>query len=313
MTGEGARDVSIAPSSRRRRRWLAFLLNLLFPAAGYVYAGFPAYVLRVWGILIGLLAVAVVWTVASPPGAYGLVARASNIKPAVSLLGWGLALTLAVHAAWLSRRPPASSAQGWRLLALALSAPMAGALVLRLYGPVATYTIMSGSMEPTLSAGDVILSGGARAACGGQPIEAGDVVIFHRGGVTYPSRAIARGGQSIAVRAGVPVVDDRPFGQRTIGGWTGKSSSQEPATPGRLLEETTSAGARYRVVAFSEPQPQDDFPQTKVPRGTWFLMGDNRDDSRDSRFIGAVPEHDICGVATKVLFSQTRSRIGARP
>lgn len=60
------------PTPKRPKRWLAFLLNLIVPPAGYVYAGMPrvaiGYVVVITVATVALMA----WTIAVPPGVYGL-------------------------------------------------------------------------------------------------------------------------------------------------------------------------------------------------------------------------------------------------
>ena len=52
-----------------------------------------------------------------------------------------------------------------------------------------------------------------------------------------------------------------------------------------------------------------DFPKTVVPAGAVFVLGDNRDNSSDSRFWGAVPEANVKGVVRFVWWSSAGRRI----
>ncbi len=59
----------------------------------------------------------------------------------------------------------------------------------------------------------------------------------------------------------------------------------------------------------SEVRPRDNLPKFKVPPGKYFMMGDNRDNSLDSRFWGLLPEENIKGKAWFIYWPLTRIRI----
>ena len=67
-------------------------------------------------------------------------------------------------------------------------------------------------------------------------------------------------------------------------------------------------GAKTHKVMFT-PQISAlrSFPPTEVPKGYYWVMGDNRDNSNDSRFIGFIERRRIVGKATAVAFSLDRS------
>lgn len=126
------------------------------------------------------------------------------------------------------------------------------------------YVVPSPSMEPTLLVGDVFL--GEKWDLGTRGARTGDVVTFSdpRGrGVTLVKRVVATAGQEVDVREGALWVD----GERL----------DEPYANGRTLP-LEGSGVTFPV---------------RVPEGTLWLMGDNREDSSDSRAFGAVPESDV--------------------
>ncbi|MBU6268224.1 MAG: signal peptidase I, partial [Sphingomonadales bacterium] len=85
-----------------------------------------------------------------------------------------------------------------------------------------------------------------------------------------------------------------------------------PATDGQ-------AAKSYEVLDLAST-PQDDTPPILVPEGTMFLMGDNRDNSMDSRFpavanegIGLVPQDNLVGRATVMMWSTDGSASWYKP
>tara|TARA_Y100000588_G_C14072888_1_gene846577 strand:+ start:41 stop:814 length:774 start_codon:yes stop_codon:yes gene_type:complete len=67
--------------------------------------------------------------------------------------------------------------------------------------------------------------------------------------------------------------------------------------------ETLSDGRSYRTLDFGPGFPYDDTPEYVVKPGHYFMMGDNRDNSTDSRVIGQVPFENLVGRAEVVFFS----------
>ena len=57
------------------------------------------------------------------------------------------------------------------------------------------------------------------------------------------------------------------------------------------------------MMTAQRPSPKRTYGPLDVPPETYFMMGDNRDNSRDSRWFGCVPREQIIGRATAVLFS----------
>ena len=71
--------------------------------------------------------------------------------------------------------------------------------------------------------------------------------------------------------------------------------------------ETLINGYKHRIIEISDDQPLDNTPEFTVPAGTYFMMGDNRDDSADSRDptsgVGFVPAENLIGRAEFIFFS----------
>jgi signal peptidase I len=162
---------------------------------------------------------------------------------------------------------------------------------------VKPYKIPSGSMEPTLAIGQRIL---ANRMINHPSL--GDIVVFHP-----PS-----GADSLLGTCGVPDEGEGPTGHffpRACDVPTPAQSSQTfikrvVGVPGDRISITDGHVIRNGVRE-KDPYirpcgggPQCNFPETiVVPPGDYFMMGDNRGSSDDSRYWGPVPDKSIIGVA----------------
>lgn len=142
---------------------------------------------------------------------------------------------------------------------------------------VQPFVIPTGSMEPTIQVNDRVLANRFVYRFG--PPERGDIVVFeswHRGQPDLIKRVIAVGGETISML---------PDGRFAIDGEPIEEAYLEPRNrrtlPGRLLPY-------------------------KVPQGAVFVMGDNRNNSGDSRFNGPVPASRILGKAFVIYWPPTR-------
>lgn len=186
------------------------------------------------------------------------------------------------------------------------------------------FTIPSSSMEPGLVVGDYIIVskfayGWSRASLpfnpplpggrllGGAP-ERGDVVVFRLPrdpGQTWIKRVIGLPGDRIQVRAGQVFVNDKPLPQTPM---TLVHDHDDPDRPVLEVRERQSDGRSYVTYDGGSGQAGDDTGVYVVPEGRYFMMGDNRDNSLDSRWpselgVGLLPAENIVGKAELVLAS----------
>ena len=209
---------------------------------------------------------------------------------------------------------PQSGVSGW-LIALAL--PVA-ALVLAVcvgryfYKP---YYIPSESMLPTFEVGDQFFA----ATRGGHPPRIGDLVIVRvRDGVRIV-RVVALGGDRVAMRLGVPVVNGVAARQRGDGTVTLKEP-EGAATAQRLIEHLPGDQRTHHVLDIEQGYGDgDNVAETRVPPGHIFALGDNRDRAADSRYgpevvgLGMPPETDIVGTPALIWGAHDRKRAWTTP
>jgi signal peptidase I len=293
----------------RPKKWIAVALGILVQPLAMLYVGRA-------GLALGYLLASL------------LIATAVFVHAGDSLLGAlpGLALVIvcAAHACWLAARyeegRPRPAYSRWYGLLGATGMLVAVLLGVRSFG-VEAFRAPSGSMMPTLSPGAHLLvqkwGFGNYGTFGFHlarrhitaPLQRADLVAFEfprDRSVTYVKRLVGLPGDRISYRAKVLSINGTPVPRQ---------KGEEQFDPDSLRVMGTAAesidGVKYTV--FLAPQapnhlpPPQGFPfhdrcvldkeglSCEVPAGHYFVMGDNRDNSSDSRYWGFVPANHIIG------------------
>jgi signal peptidase I len=154
------------------------------------------------------------------------------------------------------------------------------------------FSISSGAMQPTLHIGDDVVAS-AFAYWNGTP-QRGDVVATHVWGVDraiYIKRVVGLPGDRIALSHGVVYLNGMAIARRDLG------PADDCDCEAELFEETLPGGRSWRVLDREPDSDLDEMPETTVPAGRYFLLGDDRDQSMDSRYpkFGTVARGDIVG------------------
>lgn len=173
--------------------------------------------------------------------------------------------------------------------------------------------IPSASMRPNLLEGDVVFVNRLAfdvkvpltdtiVAHTGEP-QRGDVVTFSspKDGTRLIKRLVAVPGDVVEMRDEVLSIN----GQRAR--YDGLQQVMEPAGPGQApalrISETLDGHARRIQFMPQVDTPARNFGPVTVPPGQYMMLGDNRDNSADSRYIGFVPRNLLIGRAERVLVS----------
>ena len=185
------------------------------------------------------------------------------------------------------------------------------------------FRIPSGSMMPTLRVGDFILVNkfdyglrlpafNTKVVNIGDP-QRGDVVVFRppwAPGENWIKRVVGLPGDHVVVQGEKVWINGKRVDATPIAPYKGRSDDPEDRyvmdNGGVLLNEQLGK-VNHRIIEMPDinrapPVPSSINPQV-VPSHCYFVMGDNRDNSEDSRYHGCVPEKDLVGKAFLVWFS----------
>jgi signal peptidase I len=184
---------------------------------------------------------------------------------------------------------------------------------------VEPFRIPSGSMMPGLQAGDFILVNkytyGLRLPVINQKVVdlgapmRGDVMVFRfppDPSINYIKRVVGLPGDRIVYRDKKLYINNLPMPQAPMGDYT-YSESGKSLIFARHIQEIFN-GIPHDIL-LSEGQSSGPL-EFSVPEGHYFMMGDNRDRSNDSRYWGMVPEANVVGRAFLIWFSWDMEKRG---
>jgi signal peptidase I len=174
---------------------------------------------------------------------------------------------------------------------------------------VEPFRIPSGSMMPTLLVGDFILVNkfdyGIRLPVLNKKIidigepKRGDVVVFRYPkdpSVDYIKRVVGLPGDRIGYYDKILHINGKPVAQVPAGVYVGIGSGVSMSGAGERQEQLGDVQHKILVMPRT-PGLEGEFV---VPENEYFVMGDNRDNSNDSRYWGTVPEENLVGKAFRI-------------
>lgn len=190
------------------------------------------------------------------------------------------------------------------------------------------FYVPSGSMEPTLLIGDELLATkypyGYNAASlpafitlpdtkrilGALPAR-GDVIVFRWPGdrsQVWVKRVIGLPGDRVALREGRVIINGQPVGIAPDGTGQAEREDGSQVTAARFIE-TLPGDRRHTIFKLTANDPLDNMTETVVPPDHLFVMGDNRDNSADSRVpvrsggVGMLPVANLVGRVDAIIGS----------
>ncbi len=185
------------------------------------------------------------------------------------------------------------------------------------------FNIPSGSMIPTLLVGDYLFVskfsyGYSRHSLPfslplisgrvfSRDPERGDVVVFKLPSdnkTDYIKRIVGLPGDRIQVKSGILHINDKSVVRERIGDYLVRDERGN-VTRTRQYRETLPNGRSSIILEIGDAEPADNTPVFVVPADHFFGMGNNRDNSADSRFprVGFIPRENLVGRAEFLFFS----------
>jgi signal peptidase I len=171
--------------------------------------------------------------------------------------------------------------------------------------------VPTGSMNPTIVEGDRILVNklaydlkvpflGWQVVRWGGPAR-GDIIVFDPPGEPdrYVKRVVAVGGDRVELRDNVLFINGQPAEYSDV---ASDVRAVRDWRPGWVGVEAVAGRAHAVLLGGDTPGPTS-FGPVVVPEGHYFVMGDNRDNSKDSRYFGFVPRANIHGRVGRVALS----------
>jgi signal peptidase I len=290
------------------------------PFGGFLWIGAGRAAI-VWQIVVSLAALAICYVgfPALPGVKFAWIADLSGL--ALAFLSASIVVPFARRF-----RPDKWYARGLWVLILVVLTSYGAALAIRtfLFQPFST---PSASMEPTLQAGDYFFASKSAYGYGRYsfpfglpPIDGrilgglpkrGDVVVFRPRSdpdTDYVKRIVGLPGDRIQMIDGRLYINRVAVKLEDLGDY----ATQEIRSA-RLQRETLPEGVSYLVIDYDMSSVGDDTPEVTVPAGEYFMLGDNRDNSADSRFaMGTVPYGNLVGKAVRLFWNSKGIGYAAR-
>jgi signal peptidase I len=285
-------------------RFVAVILTLLLLPAGHVFVGRTQRGLA-W--FLAANAVGVAGLALTPQ-----ICRVAGLGTACVVLGLAfvLAVVASVDAARLARKRVRRT-KVWIVVGVAVAAFVAGRLVAVVHRAllIEAFKVPAGSMMPTISVGDhLFVDKKTRGSA-----QRGEVIVFpfpERPGQDFVKRVVGLGGDTIEVKGGHVSINGWAIPRCALGAWQYTETEEGRGYPHKgALSVEFLGDASYLIFEDDSAGGGDVAGPWTVKRGEVFVMGDNRNNSHDSRMWyggrgGGVPVDTVRGRAFVVWVGQ---------
>ena len=174
--------------------------------------------------------------------------------------------------------------------------------------------VPTGSMKPTIEVGDRVVVNKLAydlkipfttiSVFKWADPKRGDIVVLFspQDGVRLVKRVVAIPGDTVAM------ANNQLFINGKQAKWSPLAPTDDPDQGLTFVADENLAGRTHKIMLTPLAPQVSSFAPIKVPAGNYFVLGDNRDNSNDSRFIGFISRKRIVGEATAVAFSLDHNR-----
>lgn len=280
--------------TKKRRPLIALLLSLVFPGLGHLYAGslgasmgwFAGYQI----VINSLFALFIFWN----------VAPLNIILPIIGFIVFYLINMISAYRL-ASRQPeeyilkPINKISIYTILLI--SYELVSMFTWPAFGNYEAFKMPSQSMMNTLEAGENLIAD--LGAYKDKSPQRNDLIIFifpGDGKTKYIKRVVGIPGDTVEIADKQLYINNLPF--------------EEPETI--IYTDTLPDGSPHIQPRRNGMDSRDNFGPFVIPAKSYFVLGDNRDNSYDSRYWGVVSHELLVGRAIRITYSGDWSRIGRR-
>jgi len=300
-------DEQVAQNRHKRRIWLAVLLSLIMPGLGQIYCGRLKR-----GLVLNFLNILPLPIII---GLFSLSDSPSLMQIAIILILAGVMVLLVAifDSAFLATRSTGyqlkdyNSPLVYALLVIIVTGGSTGSGLYLRNQRLEAYRVPADSCYPTIVPNDRILVN--KHAYNRTDPKRGDLVVhtcpFDRHS-NYIKRIVAVAGDSVEMKDNQLYINGRELPRRKFPESTLDNiriTVEGQQLEGEVFEETNS-NAKYNIFLAESPHDKTtgDFEKITVPEHHCFVLGDNRNNSRDSRYFGPVPLATIKGRADYIYW-----------